>query len=58
MLAERPNHDLSEVDALASAAPSRLLRGIVTVLLAAAVGALISLPLATWSPRQVSVDAT
>ncbi|MBB6179916.1 hypothetical protein [Pseudorhizobium flavum] len=58
MLADRPIHDLIEVDALASAAPSRLLRGIVTVLLAATVGAVISLPLATWSPRQVSVDAT
>lgn len=58
MLADRPNHELIEVDALASAAPSRLLRGIVTVLLAATVGAVISLPLATWSPRQVSADAT
>lgn len=58
MLADRPIHDLIEVDALASAAPSRLLRGIVTVLLAATVGAVISLPLATWSPRQVSADAT
>jgi len=57
MLADRPIHDLIEVDALASAAPSRLLRGMVTVLLAATVGAVISLPLATWSPRQVSVDA-
>nr|CAD6615528.1 succinoglycan biosynthesis protein exop [Rhizobium sp. Khangiran2] len=57
MLADRPNHGLIEVDALASAAPSRLLRGIVTILLAAVVGAVISLPLAMWSPRQVSVDA-
>lgn len=57
MLADRPNHGLSEVDALASAAPSRLLRGIVTILLAASVGAVISLPMAMWSPRQVSVDA-
>lgn len=57
MLADRPNHGLSEVDALASAAPSRLLRGIGTILLAASVGTVISLPLATWSPRQVSVDA-
>ncbi|CCF17976.1 conserved protein of unknown function; putative succinoglycan synthesis-associated protein [Pseudorhizobium banfieldiae] len=57
MLADRPNDGLSEVDALASAAPSRLLPDIVTMLLAAVVGAVISLPLATWSPRQVSADA-